>query len=87
MQGKFTFVKINEKNMFFVEKDIPIWWSFIFAEGPFYGKIRPCFHHLFQYHGTNQLQNFDTKIPVFRANLSCMVEVKKNLLTVAGCHP
>ena len=38
--------------------------------------------------GTNQLQNFGTtKIPVFRANLSCMVEVKKNLLTVAGCHP
>lgn len=38
--------------------------------------------------GTNQLQNFGTtKIPVFSANLSCMVEVKKNLLTVAGCHP
>ena len=47
MQGKFTFVKINEKNMCFGEKDIPIWWSFIFAKGPFYGKIRPCFHHPF----------------------------------------
>ena len=47
MQGKFTFVKINEKNMCFGEKDIPIWWSFIFAEGPFFGKIRPCFHHPF----------------------------------------
>ena len=38
MQGKFTFVKINEKNMCFGEKDIPIWWSFIFAEGPFLAK-------------------------------------------------
>ena len=38
MQGKFTFVKINEKNMCFGEKDIPIWWSFIFAEGPFFSK-------------------------------------------------
>ena len=47
MQGKFTFVKINEKDMCFGEKDIPIWWSFIFAEGPFFGKIRPCFHHPF----------------------------------------
>ena len=36
MQGKFTFVKINEKNMCFGEKDIPIWWSFIFTEGPFF---------------------------------------------------
>ena len=36
MQGKFTFVKINEKNMYFGGKDIPIWWSFIFAEGPFF---------------------------------------------------
>ena len=42
MQGKFTLVKINEKNMCFGEKDIPIWWSFIFAEGPIFGKIRPC---------------------------------------------
>ena len=38
MQGKFTFVKINEKNMCFREKDIPIRWSFIFAEGPFLAK-------------------------------------------------
>ena len=36
MQGKFIFVKIIEKNMCFGEKDIPIWWSFIFTEGPFF---------------------------------------------------
>ena len=36
MQGQFTLVKIDEKNVCFGEKDIPIWWSFIFTEGPFF---------------------------------------------------
>ena len=44
-QLNITFVEIYVKISIKLGKKFPIWQSFIFVERPFFGKIRPCFHH------------------------------------------